>query len=70
MKIPALFIFAVLTLTSAGCHCMPVTERYCDFVDEQATREFCKDKYYNPELDPTRWGMPDGPECFRRKCCR
>lgn len=61
---------ALLLCGSFGCHCMPVTERYCDAVDCIADQEIDKDRYYRPAFDVTRWGMWNGPECCRRNQCR
>ncbi|MEQ9409254.1 MAG: hypothetical protein RIK87_16075 [Fuerstiella sp.] len=53
-----------------GCHCLPVTERYCDAIDRVADHEVHLDRHYRPAFDVTRWGMWNGPECCRPNCCR
>lgn len=59
-----LLSFGLMFLTT-GCHCLPITERYCDRVDCVADHEACLDRWYCPKLDVTRWGMWNGPDCCR-----
>ncbi|MCA9050554.1 MAG: hypothetical protein KDA89_17575 [Planctomycetaceae bacterium] len=63
IRLQVCLLFAALVLP--GCHCLPVTERYCDCVDRVADHEVCLDRFYCPKLDVTRWGMWDGPACCR-----
>ena len=63
-------LVSILATGSAGCHCMPMTERYCDHVDNFADHEISLDKHYRPVFDVTRWGMWNGPECCRGNNCR
>ncbi len=68
-----LVLTAAALLLCTGCHCCcfaPVTEKYCDVVDDIAERRPWADRCYHSKLDLTRLGRSDGPDCCRNRGCR
>lgn len=65
-------LIAVLLFVGSGCHCCcfnPVTEKYCDAIDDFSDRRPWADRFYHAKLDLTRLGRSDGPECCQTRGC-
>ena len=72
MRIPAA---AVIAITMVGCQCIPLTEHYCDVIDEINDHECCGERLYYAPLDLQRIGKADWCKCRLNRwlcpsCCR
>jgi hypothetical protein len=65
-----LILIAGLMALFTGCHCMPMTEKHCDVIDDISDRPPWADRLYHAKLDLTRLGRSDGARYCQNQCCR